>query len=241
MKLYNERMRGAREISDRYGFVWPLVFLTLVSGGFFAVGVIENHALTFWYLMWNLLLAWLPLLFVFGLMRVIKSRGWTSWLGIVLTLLWLGFLPNSFYMVSDFIHLQDYQRVNIVFDAVMFSSFVLTGLLLGFTSLYLVHSELVKRLRAKSAWTWVAVVLALCSFAIYLGRDLRMSSWDVLTQPAGILFDVSDPLVNPRTHALAFTTTLTFFVFLMSLYVVVRQLAGALEQSDHYTWYNNRR
>lgn len=230
MACYNERMQEAREFLDRYGFVWPLVFLTLVSGGFFAVGAIENRSLAFWYLAWNLFLAWLPLMFVFGLIRMIKSKGWTSWPGIALTLLWLGFLPNSFYMVSDFIHLQDYQRADIVFDAVMFASFVLTGLLIGFTSLYLVHVELTKRLRTKSAWAWIAAVLALCSFAIYLGRDLRMNSWDILTKPAGILFDVSDPIVNPRAHALAFTTTLTFFVFLMSLYVVAWQLIRSLKQ-----------
>lgn len=224
-------MREVRGVESSIGFVWPLVFLTVVSGGFFAVGAFENRSMAFWYLIWNLFLAWLPLLFVAGLLSVIKSKGWTSWPGIALTLLWLSFLPNSFYMVSDFIHLQDYSRVNIVFDAVTFASFVLTGLLIGFTSLYLVHTELAKRLRPASAWAWVAAVLALSSFAIYLGRDLRMNSWDVLTSPAGILFDVSDPVVNPRAHALAFTTTLTFFVFLMSLYIVAWQLVRSLRQS----------
>jgi uncharacterized membrane protein len=210
------------------GFVWPLVLLTIVCIVFFAVGAIENHSHEFWYLIWNLFLAWLPLLFVLGLLPVIRRYGWTSWAGIALTFLWVNFLPNSFYMVSDIIHLQDYQRVNIVFDAVMFAMFVITGLLVGYTSLYLVHLELIKRLRKISAWSWVSLVLVLCSFAVYLGRDLRMNSWDVLTNPAGILFDISDPIVNPRAHVLAFTTTLTFFVFLASLYVVVWQLVSAI-------------
>lgn len=206
------------------GFVWPLILLSLISVGFFFVGAYENRDLQFWYLIWNLVLAWLPLVFVLWLLPVIRRYGWTSWLGIVLTLLWLNFLPNSFYMVSDFIHLQDYSRVNIVFDAVMFASFVLTGLLVGFTSLYLVHLELIKRIKKVNAWGWVSLVLGLCSFAIYLGRDLRMNSWDILTNPAGILFDITDPIVNPRTHALAFTTTLTFFIFLSTMYVVVWHL-----------------
>ena len=206
------------------GFVWPLVLLTLVSVGFFVVGAIENRSLVFWYLIWNLFLAWLPLVFVLWLLPVIRRYGWTSWLGILLTLLWLNFLPNSFYMVSDFIHLQDYSRINIVFDAVMFAAFVITGLLVGFTSLYLIHLELIKRIKRVNAWGWMSLVLALCSFAIYLGRDLRMNSWDILTNPAGILFDVTDPIVNPRAHVLAFTTSLTFFVFLITMYVVVWHL-----------------
>ena len=93
------------------GFARSLAMLSLVSVGFFVVGAIENHSLVFWFLVWNLFLAWLPLLFVLWLLPVIKRYGWTSWSGILLTLLWINFLPNSFYMVSDFIHLQDYQRV----------------------------------------------------------------------------------------------------------------------------------
>lgn len=224
------------------GIVWPLALLSVVSVGFFAVGALENHSTEYWYLIWNLFLAWLPLLFVRWLQSVIKRYGWTSWLGILLTFLWVTFLPNSFYMVSDFIHLQDYQRANIVFDAVMFSLFVLSGLLLGYTSLYLVHLELSKRLKKFKAWCWVVLILALCSFAIYLGRDLRMNSWDVLTNPAGILFDVSDPIINPRAHGLAFTTTLTFFTFLFSLYIVVWQLVRAIaKQEDPHLLYTGKR
>jgi len=224
------------------GYVWPLVLLSLLSGGFFAVGVLENHSFAFWYLAWNLFLAWLPLVFVLLLLPVIKTRGWTSWLGIGLTVLWLGFLPNSFYMVSDFIHLQDYERVNMVFDTVMFASFVFTGILIGYTSLYMVHLEFLKRIKKSSAWAWIAAVLALSSFAIYLGRDLRMNSWDILVNPAGILFDVSDPIVNPRAHGLAFTTTLTFFIFLTTIYVAIWHLVGAIARhGDAHLLYTRKR
>jgi uncharacterized membrane protein len=131
-------------------------------------------------------------------------------------------------MISDYMHLQDYQRVDIVFDTVMFSSFVMTGLLLGYTSLYLVHKELNRRIKERTAWLWVSGLLALCSFAIYLGRDLRWNTWDVLLNPAGILFDVSEAIVHPASHLLVFTTTATFFVFLLSLYASVWQLARTL-------------
>jgi len=224
------------------GFVWPLALLSVLSGGFFAVGVLENHSFAFWYLAWNLFLAWLPLVFVLLLLATIRKRGWTSWPGIGLTILWLGFLPNSFYMVSDFIHLQDYQRVNLVFDAVMFASFVLTGMLIGYTSLYMVHIELLKRVRKSTAWAWIVVVLGLSSFAIYLGRDLRMNSWDILVNPAGILFDVSDPIVNPSAHVLAFTTTFIFFVFLATVYVTIWHLIGAISrQGGTHLLYTKKR
>src|SRR5262249_42940218 len=121
---------------------------------------------------------------------------------------------------------------NIVLDAVTFASFAITGLLLGFISLYLVHQELHKRLGSMRAWAWVVAVLLTSSFAIYLGRDLRMNSWNILTNPAGILVDVSDPIANPGEHGLAFTTTLTFFVFLATFYLALRQLTHAVKRSS---------
>lgn len=131
--------------------------------------------------------------------------------------------------------------MNIVFDTVTFSLFILNGLLLGYTSLYLIHKQFVKRVSQLKSWRLIGVILFLCSFAIYLGRDLRMSSWDILTNPAGILFDISDPVINPRAHALAFTTTITFFVFLASLYIVVWQLGRSLErQEDTHLLYTSK-
>jgi uncharacterized membrane protein len=238
---YTILMQFRKTVAGIPSFVWPLAMLSAVSVGFFVIGALENKSTEFWFLVWNLFLAWLPLVFVLWLLHVIKRYGWTSWLGIVLSILWVNFLPNSFYMVSDFIHLQDYQRVNVVFDAVTFSLFVLSGLLLGYTSLYLVHKQLARRIRQRKAWSLITIILLLCSFAIYLGRDLRMNSWDILTNPAGILFDISDPIINPRAHVLAFTTTVTFFVFLGCLYAVIWQLSRALEkQEDPHLLYTKK-
>jgi|ERR1035437_4321537 uncharacterized membrane protein len=211
-------------LRPKFSFLMSLVYLTVISGGFFVAGAIGNHSIELWYLLWNLFLAWVPVLLTLWLVNVIREKPWSSWQGLTLTFLWLSFLPNSFYLVSDLIHLQDYQRVDIVYDTIMFSSFSLTGLLLGYTSLYLVHKELIKRVMAKTAWIWAGIVLLLCSFAIYLGRDLHWNTWDVLVNPGGILFDVSDIIIHPSLHYLAFTTTLAFFVFLSSMYVVAWQL-----------------
>jgi uncharacterized membrane protein len=217
-------MTDRRSFFSKYGFLLSLVYLTAVSMSLFVVGAISNHSLVFWYLGWNLFLAWLPLVFVLWLLHMLRHKAWSSWQGLGLSLLWLGFLPNSFYMVSDYIHLQDYQRVNIVYDTVMFSAFVLTSLLLGYTSLYLIHVQLTRHFKSRLAiWSWISAILLLCSFAIYLGRDLRLNSWDIFVAPSGLLFDVSDILLHPAQHGLAFTTTLTFFVLIASVYVVFWQ------------------
>lgn len=205
-----------------------LLSSSLVSVGLYLFGAISNHASTFSYLVWNLFLAWLPLVFSLWLHKVLKHNLWSAWKALAVTALWLGFLPNSFYMISDFIHIQDVARVDLLYDVVMFSSFIFNGVILGFFSLYNVHLELLQRVKRRTAHVLIAVVLLLCSFAIYLGRDLRWNTWDVLVNPGGVLFDVSDRFLHPVVYSKTYSTTITFFLLLSSLYIVAWQMARAM-------------
>jgi uncharacterized membrane protein len=205
---------------------WPhlsgtLMLASLASVGLFAAGALRNHNLDYDYMVWNLFLAWLPLLLMIWLLRTLRHKRWSSWQGITLSVLWLGFLPNSFYMVTDYIHLEDAPRVDILYDAVMLTAFVVTGLVLGYVSLYLFHMQLRKRMPPANAARIITAILLLCSFAIYLGRDLRWNTWDLFINPAGILFDVSDRLINPQAHPQMFVTIVSFFVLLGMLYLVI--------------------
>jgi uncharacterized membrane protein len=208
-----------------------LAGLTVVSVGLYLAGALANRNLQFDYLLWNLFLAWLPLLLTAALLRDLRRRPWTSWRPFALTLLWLVLLPNTFYMISDFVHIQDVMRHNLLYDVVMFTAFIFTAVLLGFASLSMVHAGLRRRLTKRGADSLVGVILFLCSFAIYLGRDLRWNSWDVLVNPAGILFDVSDHIIHPLQGGALLSITFSFFVLLSSLYVVGWQLADALRHA----------
>lgn len=205
-----------------------MVGLTGVSGALFIAGAVANRSLQFGYLLWNLFLAWLPFVVMLALLRVLRTHYWSSWTALGLTLLWLLLLPNTFYMISDFVHIQDVLRHNLLYDVVMFTSFIFTASLLGFSSLYMIHAELRKRVALQTSSILIAIIIFLCSFAIYLGRDLRWNSWDVLVNPAGILFDVSDHLIHPLEHGDMFTTTFSFFVLLGSLYIVGWQVGEAV-------------
>jgi uncharacterized membrane protein len=210
-----------RLAAPRTQFLLALIQATLITLGLFAVRALRNGNGGYKYLVWNLFLAWLPLLFALWLTRTLRSKLWSSWEALGVSVLWLLFLPNSFYMISDFIHLKDISTVDLLYDAVMFTAFIYLGLTLGFSSLYLVHLELKKRYRAKAAAAIIAGVLLLASFAIYLGRDLRWNSWDVLTNPAGLLFDISDRLLVPSGYGAIAVTVLSFFALLGSMYAVV--------------------
>ncbi|HLZ15338.1 MAG TPA: DUF1361 domain-containing protein [Candidatus Saccharimonadales bacterium] len=217
-------------ISTRARLALALLAASLVSAGLFLVGAWRNHSFAFHYLMWNLFLAWVPLLLALWLERLLRRKLWSSWQAVLLTLLWLSFLPNSFYIITDFIHLQDAVRVDPLYDVVLFSSVVLNGFMLGLISLYLVHGQLRWRMRNRNSTIVVALVILAVSFAIYIGRDLRWNTWDVVFNPASLLFDVSDRLLHPLTHPEMFSSTLSFFVLIGSIYGAAWYAGRALRQ-----------
>ncbi|HVV25524.1 MAG TPA: DUF1361 domain-containing protein [Candidatus Saccharimonadales bacterium] len=204
--------------SPRTQYITALGFSTLTSLALFAYGAWRNRSLDFDYLVWNLFLAWLPLLFAVRLVTVLQRKLWSSWEAVITSLLWLVFLPNSFYMISDFIHLQDVRRFDILYDTVMFTSFIYTAVVLGFSSLYLVHMQFRQRFSRRTSAAWIAAVLFISSVAVYIGRDLRWNSWDVLTNPGGLLFDLSDRVLHPAQYPQMLLAIASFFVLLLSMY-----------------------
>jgi uncharacterized membrane protein len=193
--------------------------------------MVASDSSRYWFLLWNLILGWLPVVFAIWLSHRLRHSRWLSAGNLVLTALWLGFLPNSFYLVSDLIHLQITGEVSVLYDAVLFMSFIFNGYVAGFMSIYVVHKEVLRRLGEDTSHLLISGVLLLSSLAIYLGRALRWNTWDVLVNPAGILFDVSEQVINPVSHPQSVVTTLTFFMLLGSMYAVIWQVVHALRSS----------
>jgi uncharacterized membrane protein len=214
-------------LSTRLRLGLTLVCSTLICVGLFVIGAIRNHSRDFDYMIWNLFLAWVPLGVMLYLERTLRRKLWSSWHALLVTLLFIGFLPNAFYVTTDVIHIQEIPRVDIVFDAVMLEAFILNAFLLGLISVHLFHNELRKRLSPRISWMVVEATLLITSFAIYIGRDLRWNTWDVILNPASILFEVSDRFLHIASHPEVFSTTFSFFALTTSLYVSVR-LAGRL-------------
>jgi uncharacterized membrane protein len=207
-----------------------LLGLSLCSGFLYLISARYYGAEPFWFLNWNLLLAWLPLLFAVMLVKYLKHQAWASFRAIGLSVLWLAFLPNSFYLITDFIHLGYADPSQILYYVIMLASFSFSGLLLGFISLYLIHHELLKRLKDTEAHGWILLILLLCSFALYLGRYLRWSTWDIILHPIGVVFDVSDRIINPVAYGQTFQVTALFFVLISALYFSFWHLVAAARE-----------
>lgn len=212
-------------ILSKHSRAWAQFALSLVAAAatcLFLLGIGTITTTSGWYgfLIWNLFLATVPLVLSTRLRSVLQRRRWSDWSAIAWSLAWIVFLPNSFYLVSDYIHLADIAPTDILFMSVVFTSFIFLGMLLGFASVYQVHRELRKRFTALIATSWIGVLFFANACAIYIGRDLRWNSWDVLFSPAGLLFDISERVLRPADYPNMMVTVLLFFALLTSLYGV---------------------
>lgn len=184
----------------------------------------KNHEFT--YLPGNLFLAWLAVGATLWLRYIARRRQWSTWQGIIISFVWFFFLPNTFYMISDFVHLATDSHDNLLFDVAMFTSFILNGLVLGLLSLCIIHNELLRRLSRNLAFITIEFVILVCSFGIYIGRELRWNSWDIVANFPAVVIDVSDRVLHLPSHPQTLPMTFSFFVLLSSIYIIVWQVSN---------------
>ena len=179
----------------------------------------------FRFLLWNLFLAWIPLLLALGIYDRYRHGARTLVLAPAVAL-WLLFLPNAPYIVTDFIHLAPTPPAPLWLDGAILSAFAWTGILLGFVSLYLVHAVVRHRFGPRSGWTMVLGALALTSAGVYAGRFLRWNSWDLLVRPGQRLAQVAPHLSDVTSVAHAGAVTLLLTGGLAATYLAFYALVG---------------
>lgn len=208
-----------------------VIILALIGNSFLASSLlalrfIYSEHLTYAFLLWNLLLAWIPLL------CALAMYSWHTYhpnsyiqLGL-LGAIWLLFFPNAPYIVTDMLHifyLGTANQVPLWYDIIILLSFALNGLWLGFISLFIVEEVCSRILSPVVVWLIMTLVLFLASFGIYLGRFLRWNSWDILN-----IIGPIGHLTQPRTVVF----TLSYFAVLFSTYVTFRALMTLRHSTD---------
>jgi uncharacterized membrane protein len=192
--------------SRRIAVVASLALASVGCCGLVLVRNVHTGNVNFRYLIWNLFLAWIPfvlaILLYDGQRRRMRAPGLA-----LLGALWLVFFPNAPYIVTDFVHLSRDPLSPLWYDALTIGAFAATGLLLGLGSLYLVQSAA----RRELGWLVVGAALVLGSVGIYLGRFVRLNSWDFFINPHYVAYLVrlrlADPLGNPKLIAVVLATS----------------------------------
>lgn len=150
------------------------------------------------------------------------ARQWGSRLGLIfLSLIWLLFIPNAFYILTDLYHLTDgtnHTRVPEWFDLVLILSFAWNGLLLGVLSVRHIERLFMPRASLIGGWLFVYPIMVLNALGVYAGRYLRYNSWDIISDPLQLLTDIMDMIIHPFRNHPAWNMILCFSILLTLIY-----------------------
>ncbi|HRQ38488.1 MAG TPA: DUF1361 domain-containing protein [Chloroflexota bacterium] len=193
-----------------------LLFASTVSVALLIIRSFYSGQLLFAFLVWNLILAWLPFLFA---TVVIMFHG-KHYVTIFFAILWLLFFPNALYIVTDLLHLRPRVDVPLWYDMILLFSFALTGLCLGFASLSLLQSRVAAHWGHRVGWLFALAAMALAGLGVYIGRFLRWNSWDVFSSPTSLLLDLHLTLTTPLLLAKMAAVTLGLMAVFTFTYII---------------------
>jgi uncharacterized membrane protein len=215
------------------------VFALLTAASVVCIGLVLARVLysssgRYTSLVWNLFLAWIPFLLAY-LAYVLSWRRLLMYVIIpVFALLWLIFFPNAPYILTDLQHLgQGSSAVPLWYDVILLIWFSWTGMLLGIVSLNLMQEIIKRQLGRGISWVFVLGVAILNGVGLYVGRFIRLNSWDILRNPGEAASNVFDWLSDPSLRSVGFITLYTlFFVFVyLTLHAFGRLLQEGSERS----------
>jgi uncharacterized membrane protein len=176
------------------------------------------------FLLWNLFLAWLPFVFALAV-----YDGYRRGLGPAYVLgfggLWILFLPNAPYIVTDFVHLDELGAAPLWYDGVTVAAFAATGLVVGLGSLFLVQAVVTAWRGPLAGWLVSAAALALSSVGVYLGRFVGVNSWDAVLHPTTVLGPVLERLGDPLSYPRFVGGTVVLTAFLVLAYALLYNVA----------------
>ena len=154
--------------------------------------------------------------------RKISSK-WLFWSAIAG---WLLFFPNAPYILTDIFHLKPRHGIPLWYDLIMILSTAWCGLLLGMFSLLNIQAVMQEKFGWRFSWLFSVIVIWLCSYGIWIGRYWRWNSWDIFTNPFGVLEQSLNPFLSPFSHGNIFLMTALFSMFLLFTYLVLRNVVG---------------
>jgi uncharacterized membrane protein len=195
----------------------------MLSLAVIAVYRLASHSSDLDFLLWNMALAWVPFVAALALDDV---RSTPLSLQLPLLALWLVFFPNAPYLVTDLIHIDpaNTTTIGILGDAALVSV-APVGLALGFSSLMLVERAVRERFGGRTALATAVLSLLAASLGIYLGRVVRLNSWDLLTRPRVVGRVLHQLVLDPFAHPLAVFATIALAATLSVLYLRFRRVA----------------
>ena len=210
-----------KKLSETQKFVSVSLMFTLsllIIRGLYA------NELTYFFYPWNLFLASIPLVFS-GLALKQKKLNYKA---VIFLLLWLLFVPNAPYLITDIFHFEERPPVPQWFDLMLVVSGAWNGILCFMISLLRVENFLNKTCRHNLVNKLMPLLIILCGYGVYIGRYLRYNSWDIVTEPGAIIKTSTHHIYHPFQNLNVWLFTFIFSMFLGIMYFTIKKLPRIL-------------
>ncbi|MBC8160352.1 MAG: DUF1361 domain-containing protein [Roseiflexaceae bacterium] len=216
------RLRSDHALLVRFAF-YPLFATSALACGLFVTRVILADGTSFRFLNWNLVLAWLPYAFAILAVRT-HERAPGRWVRLLpIGGLWLLFFPNAPYLITDLVHLTAAVGAPWWYNLGMLMAYASAGSFLAVASLWAMH-EIVRAYAGRLlGWLFVLAAIGLGGVGIYLGRFVRLNSWDIFTSPRVVAAHTLAALGDPQ----ALLASGLFAALLLVLYLFTTVRRGA--------------
>ncbi len=154
-------------------------------------------------ILWNILLGVAAVLLTYTLVkRLERTSGSLIILGAI-TLAWLVVMPNAAYLMTDIRHIIGYCPPNSygnvclsnAWMSMFFFLFGATGWLSFIWSVRPIHT-VITRFSKSLGWWFIIIIIPLCALGVLLGLIHRWNSWEIITDPVGIIATISYYLVD---------------------------------------------
>jgi uncharacterized membrane protein len=199
-------------------FNHSILLLSVFSIILLCIRIVKTSELSFIFMVWNLFLGFVP----FWISQYLyKQKQLHKSAFFLIGFVWLLFLPNAPYMLTDLFHLHPKSYLPIWFDLVLILSFAITGLVLFYQSILQIIQVVKFHCPSLHHPLYLIVLFLAVSYGVYIGRFLRVNSWDVLN-PIALAETCIKPLFNSAQLKDVTCFTLVFSVFLSFIYLVVK-------------------
>jgi uncharacterized membrane protein len=214
------KARFTREQKYLLALFGILAMSSIISVGLFAARTAPSPNGPYTSLVLNLFLAWTPLGFAWMVYKFAHiSKIPVRILVILSAILWLIFIPNSFYILTDFQHIAIMDTDTPVwYDVIMLLWFSGSGLWLGLLSLYLMQRVISQWFGKILSWVFAVGAITLNSLGIYVGRFMYKNSWDLALNPFIFPKYILVFILQNQKEAVAFS--LPFALLLLFVYLV---------------------
>lgn len=223
--VFNKRM---------VGLTWALVLVSALSCALVFIRFLVHDTMRYTFFIWNLLICWVPYLLSMLLYSRSMDRRKGNLLNKILWIVWILFIPNALYMVTDLIHLGGEmfysqgaqiprQDFGVWYDFIIHLFFIMVGFVLGLLSIYQLQDSIDRRYGPFLGWVFSFFIFLISSYGMHLLRFYPLNGWKDLKEPLKLINNVMDSISLDTLYfmllfTLFFTVIYSIFYTLLRIY-----------------------